>query len=109
MAVTLAKFRNAFDEFRSTDDGAIEAKLVLARLEVNAGVWGGRADSGVMHMTAHLLSLAPSGQNARLKVTGRTPYLMQYNRMKRAVTSGFARTAGMAPPGAFNEPINNTR
>lgn len=111
MAVTLAKFRNAFSQFRKTDDGEIEAVLVLARLEVNTDVWGDRADSGIMYMTAHKLSLQAAGENAKLKPAnaGKTVYLVEFNRMKRAVTSGFARAAGMPSANAFNDITNNER
>ena len=106
MAATLAQFRNTFSSFRSTEDAEIEANLVLARLEVNTTVWGPRADAGVLFMTAHLLSLAPAGQNAKLKPenAAKTVYLSHFNRMKRAVTLGVARTAGAPPAGAFDLP-----
>ena len=106
MAATLAQFRNTFPEFRSTEDAEIEAKLVLARLEVNVSVWGPRADAGVLYMGAHLIELSPAGQNAKLKPenAAKTVYLMHYNRMKRAVTVGVGRTAGAPPAGAFDLP-----
>ena len=108
MAVTLAKFRNAYSTFRKTDDGEVLAKIRLAQFEVNAGVWGDRADAGVMLMTAHMLSMDAAGQNAKLvPKDGRTTYLKMFDRTKRAVTSGFARTAGMPRADAFNDIINN--
>lgn len=104
MAVTADSFRNAFSEFRKTDAEEINAKLRFARLEVNASIWGNRADTGVMYMTAHLLALAPAGQNAKLKPenAGKTVYLQHFDRIKRAVTFGF-RTAGAAPASALDE------
>jgi hypothetical protein len=106
VAATLAQFRNTFSEFRSTEDAEIEAKLVLARLEVNTTVWGPRADAGVLYMAAHKIALAPAGQNAKLKPenAAKTVYLMEFNRMKRAVTLGVARTAGAPPADAFDLP-----
>ena len=103
MAVTLPRFRNTFSEFRDTEDSEIEAKLALAALEVNADVWGTRADAGVLYMAAHLVSLAPAGQNAKLKPenAAKTVYLMHFKRMQRAVAYGF-RVAGLPGAGAFD-------
>ncbi len=108
MTVTLQKFRNAYSEFRKTDDGDVTAKIRLAEFEVNDAVWGDRADAGVMLMTAHMLMMAPAGQNAKLvPKDGKTLYLKMFDRTKRAVTSGFARTAGQPSAEAFNDIINN--
>ena len=108
MAVTLAKFRNAYSEFRKTDDGDVLAKIRLAEFEVNDAVWGDRADAGVMLMTAHMLMMAPAGQNAKLvPKDGKTIYLKQFDRTKKSVTAGFARTAGMPSANAFTDIINN--
>ena len=110
MAVTLAKFRNAYDEFRGTDDGTVLAKIRLAQFEVNDGVWGDRADAGVMLMTAHMIMMAPAGQNAKLvPKDGKTLYLKMFDRTKRAVVAGFARTAGQPRANAFTDIINNER
>ena len=110
MAVTLAQFRNAYSEFRKSDDGDVSAKLMLAELEVNRAVWGPRADAGVMLVCAHFLAMAPAGQNAKLKPPqdGETMYFKQYKRTRRAVTSGFARTAGMPRADAFTDIIINS-
>jgi hypothetical protein len=96
VAVTVDSFQQTFSEFRKTDRGEIEAKLKLARLEVASDIWGSRADAGVLYMTAHLLALAPAGQNAKLKPqnAAQTVYLQHFDRMKRAVAFG-RRTAGL--------------
>lgn len=108
MAVTLAKFRNFYDEFRKTDDGTVLAKIRLAEFEVNDTVWGDRADAGVMLMAAHMISMAPSGENAKLvSKDGSTIYLKMFDRTKKSVTSGFARVAGQPSADAFNDIINN--
>ncbi len=105
MAVTLAKFRNTFSEFRKTDDNEIEAKLAIARLQVNAGVWGAKTDTGVLYLTAHLVALGPAGQNAKLKPenAAKTVYRQHYRAVMRSVTFGF-RTAGLPPVDAFDLP-----
>ena len=103
MAVTAASFRNTFGEFRKADTGEINAKLVLARLEVNAAIWGARTDSGVLWMTAHMLATAPAGQNAKLKPadSGKTVYLQMFDRIKKSAAFGF-RVAGMPSADAFD-------
>lgn len=101
--VTVESFRQAFDEFRTTDQQSIEAKLELAKLNVNAGVWGAKRDAGVLYLTAHYISLAPSGQNAKLKPADMalTTYGETYKAMLRSVTFGI-RTAGQPPAGVTN-------
>lgn len=106
MAVTLARFKNTFSTFRKTDDAEIEVKLLLAHEMVNAGMFGTKRDIGILYLTAHLVSLDPAGQNAKMKPENmaKTVYGQTYEKIKRGVTFGF-RTAGVAPAGAVNEPI----
>ncbi len=95
MAVTVARFKLTFSEFRKTADAEIEAKLALARLEVNTTVWGAKADSGVLYLTAHKVEMAPAGENAKLvPKDGSTIYLKEYRRLMRQVSFGL-RTAGL--------------
>ena len=105
MAVTLPRFRNTVPEFRKTDDNEIESKLALAALRVNASVYGDQADAGVLYLTAHMVALAPAGQNAKLKPenAAKTVYWVEYRAIMRSVTFGH-RIAGTAPPGAFTDP-----
>ncbi len=107
MAVSVQSFRQAFEEFRKTDEATIAAKLKVARLQVNAGIWRDKEDAGVMYLTAHLLALSAAGQNMKLKPgdTGATVYSTQYETMKRQVTYGF-RTAGAMPADALQDPVN---
>ncbi len=105
MAVTLVRFRNTFPEFRNTEDHEIEAKIAIAVLRVSAGVWGAKTDAGVLYLTAHMVALAPAGQNAKLKPenAAKTIYWVEYRAMMRGVTYGH-RVAGAAPADAFNDP-----
>lgn len=107
MSVSVQSFKQTFEEFRSTDDAAVSAKLALAKLQINAAVWGAKTDLGVLYLTAHLVSLSPAGQNAKLKPTenAKTIYGEQYKQYKRQVTYGL-RTAGAMPGGATNNPNN---
>ena len=106
MAVTTESFVDAFDEFRKTDRNTVEAKLRFAKLEVAPAVWGPRTDVGVMYMCAHLISLGPAGQNAKLKPSeemARTVYGQHFMKMQRAVTFGL-RVAGLPAASAFEDP-----
>ena len=97
MALTADGFRLRFPEFSRTPVALIDAKLAEAELEVSSTIWGTKADLGVGYLTAHLLSMAPTGQHARLvprnaKATRRdalTTYERQYKRLLRMVSSGF--------------------
>lgn len=107
MAVTVQNFRNAFEEFRKTDEELIASKLRFARQRINATVWGDIYDQGVMYLAAHLLSVAPAGQNTKLKPenAAKTVYWLEYERLRNTVTYGL-RTAGLPPAGAFSDPNN---
>lgn len=104
MTVTVESFRDTFSEYRSTDDAEIQAKLTIAQARVG-DVWGVKADAGVLYLTAHLLALAPAGQNAKLKPenAAKTVYGTEYKTMLREVTFGL-RTAGL--PNATEDPFN---
>ncbi|MDP6424351.1 MAG: DUF4054 domain-containing protein [Planctomycetota bacterium] len=107
MAVSVEQIRQTFPTFRKTDQETITAKLVLARLSVSAGVWGGKTDAGVLFLTAHYLMLDPQGQNAKLKPENlaKTVYGETYIQIRNQVTFGL-RLAGLPPAGAFTDPAN---
>ena len=105
MAVTVEKFRQTFEEFRKTEGATIQAKLDVAKLQVEPSVWGDKTDAGVLYLTAHLVAMSPAGMNAKLKPSEREAlYKPTYTALKKQVTFGL-RTAGVPPAGAFNEPI----
>lgn len=102
MAVSVAQFTNAFPEFRKADPAEVTSKLGFATQQIAAVTWGAKADQGVMYLTAHLLSIAPQGEQARLRSENRsTPYEAQYNALRSQVTFGI-RTAGLPAPGFDN-------
>ena len=95
MAVTVAKFTNAFPEFRKADSAEVAAKIGFATDQIADGTWGKTTDQGIMYLTAHLLVIAAQGQQARLRAENRaTPYGVQYEILKSQVTFGL-RTAGL--------------
>ena len=92
MSVTVHRFRLAFPEFKRTPEATIKEKIRSAALRVNASIWGDKADDGIMWLTAHLLSVAPMGEQARLKLENRgTMYGVEYKKMVREVTFAHGR------------------
>lgn len=97
MALDADGFRLRFPEFDRTPTELVDAKLAEAELEIDRTVWGTKADLGVGYLAAHLLSIAPTGQHARLvprnaKATREdalTTYERQYKRLLKMVSSGF--------------------
>lgn len=86
--MNLAAFRASFPEFRTTSDTLIEATLLRAARKINAEVWGTKADDGQGLLTAHLLSLAPNGQQARsTEKSNATTYWKEYVDLRAAVTA----------------------
>jgi len=92
MTVSVAYFKINYPEFRETKDSLVQAKINSATKRIAAPTWGDRANDGVMLLTAHLLSLSPSGEHARLKKEDdMTIYSAELQRMRRAVTMGVDR------------------
>lgn len=90
MAVTQAAFLASYPEFNPASTELLAAKLAAAELQVDADVWGGKADLAVMLTAAHLLAISPFGQRARLvSDAGKTTYEGELSRMKKTVGFGF--------------------
>ena len=102
MALTLDTFLGKFPEFRPTSVTLIAAHLADALAQIDSGIWGTKADIAQGYLTAHHLTLSPTGQNARMIVqnkTGGQPttvYFFHYKNLQRQVGSGF-RVAGAGP------------
>lgn len=89
-APTLAEFLVGFPEFGDADADLVEAKIASAALRVGVTVWGDQYADGVMHLAAHMLAISPYGQQARLAAKdGSSTYLVEYERMRQAVTFGY--------------------
>ena len=91
MSLTAAIFKQEYPEFKRTSDDLIKRKLAAATLRVASAVWGAKTDSGVLLLTAHLLSLSPQGENARLEPGQTTMYKEEFDRIRREVTIGVGR------------------
>jgi hypothetical protein len=93
MSVSLSTFRAAFPEFKTAPDALVLEKLGEAAIEIKASVWGDFADKGQKYLAAHLIASSPYGGTARLTKDGQsTTYLLEWNRLKRIVSSGFRVT-----------------
>ena len=88
--MNLAAFLIRFPEFASADLNLIQATLTDSLLEIDASVWGPKADLGQAYLTAHKLALSPFGQGTRLVAKdGTTTYWKHYDRLVHQVSSGF--------------------
>lgn len=97
MAVSYETFVEGFPEFAKAPKTLVDRKIVEASRLVDREVWRDKADDGISYLAAHLLSMSPFGQHARLvppnsKVTREdalTTYERQYLALRRMVASGF--------------------
>jgi len=90
MSWSVAAFKGEFPEFAATDDPIVAAALVRAEQRVDPIVWGEKTDQGVAYLAAHLLALAPFGQNARLASnSGTSIYHEEFRRLQREVAAGY--------------------
>lgn len=88
MAVTRATFIVQFPEFTNTSVSLVNAMLAAAALEIDAEVWGDKADQGQMYLAAHKLALSPFGNNAEVQ-GGTTLYKGHYDALVRQVGHGY--------------------
>lgn len=91
MAVEIAAFRDGgrFPEFFRAPDGLVQAAIDEAALEVDADVWGDKADTGIGLLAAHKLAVSPFGQAARLaSEQGESTYGRLYRELRDAVACG---------------------
>lgn len=92
MTVSVPRFLNAYPEFRDTEYQLVEQRLNLATLRISTDAFGDLVDDGIMLLAAHLLSISPSGEKARLvKDETDTIYNRELTKMKIALTAGLGR------------------
>ena len=99
--MVLADFRNLFPEFVQTADAQVQATLNAAAAQIDINQWNGdgydptvtttltKADLGQGYLAAHMLTLSPYGQNARLntKAGPMTTYWTHYMNLLRQVAT----------------------
>lgn len=89
MAIDVTTFLTRFPEFTKTNTaqpGLIDQCLEDAQHFVDATRWGNRYEAGVLLKAAHLLSMHPLGESARLnKWDDRTIYGSMFDDMRRAL------------------------
>lgn len=92
MSVSVSRFLKAYPEFKRTEAELVEQNLTAAEGRIATAVWGDLATDGIMVLAAHLLSMSPEGEQARLKKENRaTVYERTWVAMKREVTMGVGR------------------
>lgn len=90
MAVTVLQFKAEFPEFDNTENAVIQSRLSMASRQINATVWGAKTNDGIKMLAAHLIALAPLGEQAKLRHENRgTIYGDQYEALKAQVAYGF--------------------
>jgi hypothetical protein len=102
MAWTAASFKARRPTFNPVADAVVTSALEEAARRVDPRVFGDRTDDAVSLLAAHLLSVDPGGQAARLKSTNAsTTYLEDYRRLMRERAGGpwtsGQGTGGMLP------------
>jgi hypothetical protein len=89
--MTSAEFKALHPEFETASDARVSANIAAAELETPADVWGVKRDEGIRWLTAHKLSLGPSGMNAR-KISpaqlAHTVYWHEREKLLRQVAGG---------------------
>jgi len=87
MGVSVADFKEAHPEFVSTDDDLVETALADALLEIDAAVWGEKADKGQRLLAAHLLAMGPFGVQAGMRLGAganqTSCYFPEYDRLAK--------------------------
>lgn len=90
MAIDAATFKGEFPIFARTDDALVATKLAHAANRIDQRVWGSKYQDGVFYLAAHLLSVEPNGQNARLtSKEGSSTYFEEYTRLQMIVGFGY--------------------
>lgn len=94
--MTRADFLIQFPEFEAVDTAQIDAFLAAALLEIDADIWGAKADQGQAYLTAHKLALSPFGNGTRQVPKdymrtphGTTTYGAEYDALVRQVSHGY--------------------
>ena len=94
MTVTLASFRSGYPEFNNTADTLVSKKLANAELRTaGLDVWDTESarDAAVELLTAHLLSVSPQGEEARINAGAETVYGRELRMLRREATIGIGR------------------
>ena len=95
MAWDHASFKARWTEFAPCPDSLVDAAIAEATEEVDARVYGAKADAAVGLLAAHKLSISPQGQQARLDPKafgdgehGTTTYGIEFDTITRNAGGG---------------------
>lgn len=94
MLLTVGEFKEYYPEFRDTDFNLVKSKIEAASVRVSETVFGTSYKHALMLKTADLLSIAPSGEQAKLRLENRgNVYSVEFSKLLREKTVGIGRTA----------------
>ncbi len=97
MAWTATTFKAIYTEFANTPDATVTDALASAVAKNDLRVLGDSYDQAVALYAAHLLSIAPGGQQARLQKNSlETTYSAQWKDLARSCAGG-GWTIGQRP------------
>jgi hypothetical protein len=91
LVLSVRKFKNRFPEFKETDATQVQRALEDSQDTVDATVWGSRREQGIAYQAAHLLAMAPLGEQAKLKLESRGTIYGQRFAMLQRIVAGTPR------------------
>jgi hypothetical protein len=87
-----SQFRISFPEFKSASDALITACLARAESQIDPEVYGDLTDEAHGLNTAHILSLSPNGQMARLTSDkSKSTYGVEFTKLREQATALLSR------------------
>ena len=94
MSLTVAQFKKARPEFRDTEAFLVGNCIEQAKHRVSASVFGDSYTDALILKAAHLLSIGPAGEQAKLRMENRgDSYEAEFKTLAREVTMGLSRVA----------------
>jgi len=92
-----AQIKVRFPEFVNVPDAVVQAVIDDVAVEFDTRVWGKYLNKGMAYLVAHVLTLSPYGQQARIaaKAGSSTTYFQEYQRMLSVVATGCMVATGV--------------
>lgn len=87
MALTRSEFRTLYPEFSKATDAVVDAKLAEAEGRLSTSFWSDLFDHAHGLLTAHLITVSPSGRHARLDPK-KSGFLSTYEREFKSLLAG---------------------
>lgn len=92
--VTVGEFKESYPEFKDTDFILVQSKIREATARVSEKIFGNSYKYAVMLKTADLLSVSPSGEQAKLRLENRgNMYSVEFAELAHEKSVGAGRVA----------------